>query len=71
MTKNYHIVMLIGFVVAVGLRGPEAAQIGGTGQVAIVDAPREYALSELSRDLGPIVRSTNTLFKKEAGRHDP
>ena len=52
MIKSYQIVLLIGLVVAVKFRGLAALQIGGTDQIAIIDAPREYALSELSRDLG-------------------
>jgi hypothetical protein len=50
MIKGYQILLLIALVLAFERHGIRASQIGGTGQFAIIDAPREYAVSETDAD---------------------
>lgn len=60
-------VLVIAFLVVVELVGFEALQIAGTDQIAIIDAPREYPSSELSRDLGRSFESTTSCVVTRPG----
>ena len=75
MIKNYKILLSIALVLAVERHGLSAFQIGGTDQFPVIDAPREYGVSELSRDIGRsfetptpcVVRSSGATIRQILG----
>ena len=65
--KSYETLLFIALVLAVGPHGLNAFQSGGTNQFAILNAPREYAASELSRQLGRSFETPGVCLERRSG----
>jgi hypothetical protein len=65
--KNYNILLLIALVLAAEGHGLSALQIGGADQFPIIDAPRKYGVSELSRDIGRTFEAPTPCLVRSSG----